>query len=69
MVAMALFVRSGKNPAPTQRVGQGLVEGAGFTPARIECPYLSIAQIGFRNRQYDQFIFLYIWAGAFPKRT
>jgi hypothetical protein len=44
MVAMARFVRSGINPAPAQRVGQRLV-GAGFTPARIECAYLQIAQI------------------------
>ena len=34
MVAMARFVRSGINPAPTQRVCHCLV-GAGFTPARI----------------------------------
>jgi hypothetical protein len=41
---MVRSVRAGINPAPTQQVKETLV-GAGFTPARIGCLYLEIAQI------------------------
>jgi hypothetical protein len=37
-------IRSGINPAPTQQIDQRFA-GAGFTPARIGCLHLKIAQI------------------------